>query len=166
MCVLASPGLSRVYKDRLSSEGTRGEYELWVQSWAVLGVPRPVCPSVSGSQACGRPLLHCGWAHLASAGWRGGWQRRAGWWGPARRSPVAAGWRGWPNLRHDPGAGAWGAAEPRPRSGQGTRVQGSFPPSAQVHPAPCLLTASYCRRVIHHPCQECSPAPVPPDPSR
>lgn len=150
--VLASPGLRRVYQEPLSSEGTRGEHELWVQRaglcWSCLSLS--VCPSVSGSQECGRPLLMVGVHAWPRRGW-GGRQRRAGWWVPARRSRVAARWRGCgPTSDVTRGLGPGGAEPDRALGGglgapsltalrPGAPVQGSFPPSARFHPAPCPL---------------------------
>lgn len=107
-----------------------------VESGALLERPPSVCLSASGRQECGRAPHHCGCAHLASAGraevsaLRGSCPEEPG---------LLQRWTRCGPTSDVPREGSRGAAEPGPRSGAGTLVQGSFPPSARSHPALCRL---------------------------
>lgn len=122
-----------------------------------------VCLSITGQGARGHVGGLCSTVggHTWPRGVAGGMAEASRLVGTQRRSPGGC----WVEVAQSSGmtrGGGLGAAEPGPRCGRGTRgCRALSLPSAQVHPAPCLLTASYCRRVIHHPCQECSPAPSP-----
>lgn len=51
---------------------------------------------------------------------------------------MAAGWRGWPNLRHDPGAGAWGLLSPDRAQGRGPGCRAlSLPQPRSILPPAC-----------------------------
>lgn len=108
------------------------------ESWAVLVVPRSVCLSICVREpGVWEASAHCGCAHLASVG-LGGAAEVSRLVGPCQEEPGGCQVEGlWPNLRCDPGVGP-GGAEPDHALG-GAPVQGSFPPSAQFHPAPCPL---------------------------
>ena len=107
-----------------------------VGSGALLELPPSVCLSVSGNQECGRVPHHCGCAHLASAGR----VEVSGLVGSCPEEPgLLQRWTGCVPTSDMPREGSRGDAEPGPRSVAGTLVQGSFPPSARLHPAPRRL---------------------------